>query len=261
METAFKAIGFDVSTENAYAALAADVGARGEISVLDRADGVLYARCLKLGSGLEVWMQFYESSAGVVVYTNYRPGFRARRVMKIAPWILTESDRDGTSMIHGFIDDTNAEVLFQLQNRTEISPLLFEGESLHVGLCGLAYRAEISQKELPASWLSYDETTTDIDAEENIWGITGRIAKLEQLRNKHSAADLYWLLVETKEFELEVIVNGNVLSGVPRIGASIVAEVWLQGHVVVAGRLRGRYEGVDLSVNTVDHWQRFRRLN
>lgn len=177
------------------------------------------------------------------------------------PWQMSEADCGATAMVQGFVLGTDVEVKFQLQNRTELLPFVLEDYSLSVGLCGLAYNARISQTELPPNWFSYDKSETELTAAENDWGITGRIVRFEELRNRESSADLFWIVVETSDFSLEVIVNRNVLSGVPRIGATIVADVWLQGHVVVGVRRRNTYEGPDTSVSGADHWQRFRRLN
>src|SRR5215207_2575054 len=103
MEIAFDAIGLEIPNETAFNNLAEDVGRRGEVSFLPRKSGVLHGRCLKFGAGLEVWTLLYESGKGDVVYADCRPAFRARHAQKISPWVLTESDKDGKSVIHGFI--------------------------------------------------------------------------------------------------------------------------------------------------------------
>jgi hypothetical protein len=135
MEIAFDAIGIEIANEAAFNTLAEDVGKRGEVSCLTRKSGVLHGRCLKLGEGLEVWSVLYESASGEVFYADCRPAFRAKYAQKISPWVLTEFDKEGEAVIHGFVEDTEAEVLFELQNLTEVGTRMFEDNSLSVGLC------------------------------------------------------------------------------------------------------------------------------
>lgn len=262
MEIAFDAIGFEIPNENAFQNLAADVGLRGEVSLLPHKDGVLHGRCLKFGAGLEVWMQFYESGKGEVVYTDCRPAFRARYAHKISPWALTESGREGKSVIHGFVEDTNTEVLFQLQNLTEVGTRVLEQNTLQVGLCGLAYRAAISAKIDEFSWKSYDEAAVNVIEEENYWNIVGNIIAFDTIRNPQSGNDLYWIYVGTGASSLEILVNQRSLRGVkPRVGAFIEADIWLQGHILNETARRNGYEGVDWSNCPADFWKNLRKPN
>ena len=98
---------------------------------------MLHGRCWKLGEGLEVWTVLYESGSGDVFYADCRPGFRARYIQTITPWALTEYDEEGEAVIHGFREGTDCEVLFELQNLTEVGPAGFGAQELHIGLCGL----------------------------------------------------------------------------------------------------------------------------
>src|SRR4051812_13910288 len=120
MEIAFDAIGLEVTNETAFNNLAEDAGKRGEVSRLTRKSGVLHGRCWRLGEGLEVWTVLYESDTGEVFHADCRPGFRARFTQRINPWILTEFEEEGEALVHGFIEDTDVEVLFELQNLTEV---------------------------------------------------------------------------------------------------------------------------------------------
>ncbi|HEY8561700.1 MAG TPA: DUF3881 family protein [Pyrinomonadaceae bacterium] len=262
MEIAFDAIGFEIPNENAFQDLAEAVGRRGVASRLARKNGVLHGRCLKFGAGLEVWTHFYESGKGELVYADCRPAFRARHAQKISPWALTESDREGTSVIHGFIEDTNAEVLFQLQNLTEVGTRFLEQATLRVGLCGLAYRAGISAKKKKTGWLSYDESALSVIEEENYWKVAGRVIAFDALKNPQSGSELYWIYVETGAARLEVLVNRRALRGkTPSVGAFLEADVWLQGHILSeAGKTNG-YEGVDVSASPADFWKSLRKPN
>jgi hypothetical protein len=242
--------------------LAETVGKRGEVSLLPRKDGVLHGRCLKIGAGLEVWSSFYESGKGEVVYTDCRPAYRARYAQKISPWALTESNKDGKSTIHGFIEDTNTEVLFQLQNLTEVGTRFLEQTTLNVGLCGLVYRAGIFPKSDAYSWKSYDEAAINVIEEENYWKVAGTILAFDTIRNPQSGNDLYWIYVGMGSANLEILVNHRALRGKsPRIGAFIEADIWLQGHILKETTKRNGYEGVDWSAHTADFWKSLRKPN
>lgn len=267
MEIAFDAIGIEIKNQAAFDHLTEDVERRGEASRLPRAGGgVLHGRCLKLGAeGLEIWTLSFESAAtGEVAYADCRPAFRARRAQTISPWILTEADEAGEAVVHGFVEDTDTEVLFALQNLTEVGANIFERNALHVGLCGLAYAAEIlSQSEKPY-WKPFDEVALDVVAvEENAWSLCGRIVAFERLKNPFSGTDLYWLYLDLGELKLEILVNRRAFKkGKIEIGKFVRAEVWLQGHVfdeTAAGRFG--YEGVDRSARTVDFWKQLKKVN
>ncbi len=262
MEINFDAIGLEIPNENAFHDLAEDVGKRGELSILPRKGGVLHGRCLKFGAGLEVWTLFYESGKGEVVYADCRPAFRARYAQKISPWILTESDEDGEALIHGFIEDTNTEVLFQLQNLTEIGSRVLEQTTLSVGLCGLAYRAEVFENNVEPHWKSYDEIARNVLENENDWSVAGHILAFDALRNPQSGNDLFWIYVGMGGLQLEILVNQRALRGKkPRIGAFIEADVWLQGHILSETAKRNGYEGVDWSIRPAEYWKSFKKPN
>ena len=112
MEIAFNAIGLKISSENTFSDIAANADKNGEPSVLLRKCGKLRGHCWKLGAGLEVWSVLYESATGEILRNDCRPAFRARYAQKINPWLLSESAEQGEAVIHGFIENTDAEVLF-----------------------------------------------------------------------------------------------------------------------------------------------------
>lgn len=274
MEIAFDAIGLEIPNETAFNSLVENAGKRGEASRLPRKSGVLHGRCWKLGLGLEVWTVLYESQTGEVFYADCRPGFRARYTHSISPWIATEFDEEGEAIVHGFIEDTEREVLFALQNLTEVGAGGFQQQNtLTVGLCGLAYRAELINAEAAATadikpfWKSGEKFARH----ENDWSLCGRILSFGALRNPFSGSDLYWIYLNLGDFDLEILVNRRNLSGAAAgggmklaVGAMLRADIWLQGHIVNAPLLRRRsnYEGVDYSLlRTVDFWKQFKRPN
>jgi hypothetical protein len=92
--------------------------------------------------------------------------------------------------------------------------------------------------------------------------LTGRVIAFKPLRNPLTGSNLYWVYVDLEKLKLEVLVNERSLRGGDlRIGATISAEVWLQGHVLDERALRSRYEGVDTAYATVAFWQGLRRRN
>lgn len=262
MEIAFDAIGLEIPNEKAFNNLAEDVKKRGEASRLTRKSGVLHGRCWRLGLGLEVWTVLYESETGEVFYADCRPGFRARFTQKINPWVMTEFDEEGEALIHGFIEDSNSEVLFELQNLTEVSTANFQKTTLTVGLCGLAHRAEVLREKEPQFWKSFEDISSPVAGNENIWSLCGEIIAFSSLRNPFSGSDLHWIHLDLADFELEVLVNQRTLQGEDlRVGATVKADVWLQGHIVSESTMYARYEGVDFTRRTVDFWKKFKKNN
>jgi hypothetical protein len=251
MEIAFDAIGLEIPNEKAFHNLAEDAEKRGEVSTLARTGGVLHGRCWRLGKGLEVWTVLYESAeTGEVFQTDCRPGFRARFAQRLNPWIMTEFDREGEALIHGYIEDTDAEVLFELQNLTEVGVRNFEHLTLSVGLCGLAYSARASARKERSFWKPLGEKG---EKNENDWKLCGEVISFEALSNPYSGSDLYWVFLDLNEFDLEILVNQRSLAGDGLVvGGSLRADVWLQGHIVSESTRRIAYEGVDYSVSTVD---------
>src|SRR5712671_5429762 len=241
MDATFETIGLEVPSEKAINLLAARGENQGEPTQLLRRGAVLHGRCWKLGEGLEVWTVLYESETGDVFYANCRPGFRARYMQRIAPWALTEYDEEGEAVVHGYSDGTDTEVLFELQNLTEVGTSGFRAQALHVGLCGLAYRARVCSR-----WLPLEKASPSRAAHENDWILRGRVIAFKPLRNPLSGNELYWIYLDLSGLKLEVLVNTRALTGgALAVGATLSAEVWLQGHVFDDQALRLRYEGVD----------------
>jgi hypothetical protein len=255
MEIAFDAIGLEIPNEAAFDNLAESVEKRGEVSQMIRRDGVLHGRCWRIGEGLEVWTVLFQTDRGEVFYADCRPGFRARFSQPINPWVMTELEAAGEAMIHGFIEGTEIEIIFELQNITEVSRTIFNLQRLDIGLCGLAYEAEIMPRTAEKCWNSNHQ-------QENIWNLCGEILAFRAFRNPVTGSDLYWLHLGLGDFDLEVLVNQKTLRGDDlHIGAVLRANVWLQGHINSESTKFSRYEGVDYNYRTVDFWKKLKRLN
>jgi hypothetical protein len=110
-------------------------------------------------------------------------------------------------------------------------------------------------------WLPLERAVPSRAAHENDWILRGQVIRFKPLRNPLSGSELYWVYVDVGVFKLEVLVNSRALTGGPLYaGATLSAEVWLQGHVLNDGDLRSRYEGIDRSTNA-NFWSRFSRAN
>ncbi|HVF51246.1 MAG TPA: hypothetical protein VNA19_14225 [Pyrinomonadaceae bacterium] len=262
MDETFEAIGLEVPSESDFNHLAERAGDQGEATQLSRRGAVLHGRCWKLGEGLEVWTVLYESGTGDIFYADCRPGFRARYTQRISPWALTEYDEDGEAIVHGYCDGTDTEVLFELQNLTEVGPEGFRAQELNVSLCGLAYRARVCARTTPLRWQPLEECAPSRAAHENDWSLCGRVISFKSLRNPLSGSELYWVYLDLERLKLEVLVNRRTLRGGKlKVGATLAAEVWLQGHVLDRRALLSRYEGTDISYAMSDLWTLLKRRN
>lgn len=262
MDLTFATIGLDVPSEKAFTILAERAGDQGEPTQLLRRGAVLHGRCWKLGDGLEVWTVLYESGTGEVFYADCRPGFRARYTQRISPWALTEYDEAGEALIHGYCDGTESEILFELQNLTEVGSSAFLSQNLCVGLCGLAYRARIRDNKASMNWKSLEKVAPHRAAFENDWSLCGRVISFKTLKNPLSGSELYWVYLDLDCLKLEVLVNPQTLRGGKiKVGAMLYAEIWLQGHILDETALRLRYEGIDRTYKSIDFWTKLKRLN
>lgn len=259
----FNAIGLKFPKGKTINDLAQNAEKLGEASVSTRPDCVIYGHCWRIGAGLEVWTILYESGDGEVFYADCRPGFRAKFTLNIEVWSLYEDEEEGEAAIAGKIEDFSTRVFFQLQNLTEVSPKNFEREVLRVGLGGLALRAEVADEVEDFLWEPLHETDGNADMEETYWRLCGRVLDFDTVRNTYSKKGLYWIHLELKHFNLEILVNQKDLrgAGALRVGKFITADIWLQGHVVSQSTYHSNYEGIDWSSQTADFWKSFKRQN
>ncbi|HKV39957.1 MAG TPA: hypothetical protein VJX67_12150, partial [Blastocatellia bacterium] len=132
----FKSIGFESTDDESYNVLAEYVDQTGERTCVHRGDATLHGRCWKLGGGLEVWAVLYEGPSEIY-YADCRPAFRSRYVQTIEPWELTEFSEDGEALVQGK-SKCGQDVVFELQNLTEVRNASTRVPALRVGLAGLA---------------------------------------------------------------------------------------------------------------------------
>lgn len=262
MEVAFDAIGLEISNIKTINLLAETADERGEVSRLKRREGILHGRCWKLGEGIEVWTVLFESPAGDFFYADCRPGFRAKFQQKISPWTMTEFEEEGQVIIHGYCQNSETEILFELQNLTEVGTSSFSYSVLNVGLCGLAYQAQIISKRSDFVWQLIEKESTTTSPTKNNWELVGEIISFRELRNPLSGNDLYWLYLNIGKLNLEVLVSKKMLKGQKiEKGRFLAAKIWLQGHIFDGSLFKNRYEGVEPFARTIDFWKKFKRLN
>ena len=111
-------------------------------------------------------------------------------------------------------------------------------------------------------WTPLEKTAPARAAHENDWSLSGRIIAFKPLRNPLSGGELFWIHLDVDRIKLEVLVNQRALRGGSlAVGATLDAEVWLQGHVLDEHALRSRYEGVDYAHSPASFWRGLRRRN
>jgi len=267
MAELFEAIGFEVADEHSYNLLVEYVETNGHRTRAQRGDAALHGRCWKLGNGLEVWSILYERGAEMY-YADCRPAFRSRYVRTVLPWELVEYDEDGEAIVRGGVPGAS-EVVFELQNLTELDDTVFRESHLHVALAGIAYAARVqpstaSKRRIESAYRFELAERLEGFADkacENDYVISGRVLSWRDVKNPVTAAELVWIYVDASVIKVEVLVNKRALRGELSIGAEITANIWLQGHVLEESDMLARYEGVDREYEQADFWARLRRGN
>jgi Domain of unknown function, E. rectale Gene description (DUF3881) len=254
----FYAIGFKVTDEASYQALAEEAHHRGTLSKARRSQGVLHGCCWSLGAGLEVWTVLYESKEGLF-YADCRPGFRSQHIFNFYPWEIVEYEEEGEAVARGVTTDSETEMIFQLQNITEVNPNDFHEHSITAAVSGLAYRAQITTRNRTPAFTPLTSRYTRRKVAENDYAVCGSILSWREIKNQHTTSDLIWTSLDVGRIKLEVLVNRADLKGELKQGRWLSAEVWLQGHILNERELKARYEGVDRDIPSCDYWSRLRR--
>jgi hypothetical protein len=257
----FESIGFEIDDEDSYNLLAEHTETSGERSRIHRIDATLHGRCWKLGYGLEVWSILRERHSEIY-YADCRPSFRSRYVRVIQPWELIEYDEDGEAIVQGSVQG-GAEVVFELQNLTELNPHIFRETKLRVGLAGLAYTAQVQPPQDRIYRFDLAEQLPEFAGEacENDYIIAGRVLAWREIKNPITSTVLVWIYVDAAKIRLEILTSARALRGQLKNGTWIAANVWLQGHVLEEAEITARYEGVDHDYETSDFWAPLRRDN
>ena len=258
MSEPFEAIGFRVTDEASYQALAEEAYHRGKQTRLSRTQGILHGCCWSLGAGLEVWTMLYECTEGMF-YADCRPGFRARQVYQFYPWEIIEYEQEGEALLSGTIKNSRRHLVFALQNLTEINLKQLPRWHVTAAVSGLAYRARVLASSGKGPSLESGGSRQPVA--ENVYRLRGRINSWREIRNQHTTSDLYWIQVDLGTLAMEVLVNRGDLKGEPRTGHWLSAEIWLQGYVLNDQQLQARFEGVDPRIPRQHHWRHLHRGN
>ena len=259
MAELFEAIGFEVADERSYNAIVEQVETNGEWTQLQRGETALHGRCWRLGDGLEVWSLLYQRDADFY-YADCRPAFRSRYVHRIERWELVEYEEEGEATVRGVVSGPT-EVVFELQNLTELKDEAFRQPHLNVGLAGITYTARVNA-ELSYRFELAERLEGLVDKLcENDYVIGGRVMAWRDIRNSVTSAELVWIYVDAGVIRLEVLANRQALDGQLKVGAGITANIWLQGHLLEHREISARYEGVDRDVEPADYWVALRKDN
>lgn len=258
MGSMFEAVGFSIKDDDAYNQLAIKVSELGSRRTIYRRGAKLHGCCYKIGQGLEVWTVLYESDRGLV-YADCRPAFRPGHIYTLNPWELTEYDEDGEAVVRGYID--GKELVFELQNLTELDTALFHRPYLRVGFAGLGYSAQICKRPMPSRFLPTSKLIKWRGSCENDYTIRGKVLALRNIKNPITNSELVWVYIDTGAVKLEAVFNTSKVRGELRTGATISGKVWLQGYILGDSDVEARYEGVDRSFQIADFWTHLRRDN
>ena len=254
----FHAIGFKITDEASYQALAEEAQQRGAASKAGREQGVLHGFCWSVGSGLEVWTMLYESKEGLF-YADCRPAFRARHVFSLHPWEIAEYEEDGEAVARGVLVNSGVEVVFELQNITEVDLSRLRDRQITAAVSGLAYRARVITKAKDPTFAPLAERYPRRKLAEVDYAVRGRIISWREFKNPHTASDLILIDVDAGKLRLEVLVNRADLKGELKVDGWLASEVWMQGHILSEKDLLARYEGLDRQVYRGSFWETLRR--
>lgn len=260
MGSTFNAVGFSVPNDDIYNRLAEHAGEVGFRTLIYRRGAKLHGRCFKLGHGLEVWTILYESEQGLF-YVDCRPAFRPDHIININPWELTEYDEEGEAIVKGIPIGLNREIIFELQNLTELEVAIFRQPQLPVALAGLAYSANICTRNLAGRFVHTAKSSRRNRVCENDYRIRGRVLTCRRLKNPVTGQELVWVYLDTDLLKLEVVVNAEDLRGEVKVGSILSANIWLQGYIFNEDEIAARYEGVDRSYQFSEFWSVLKRDN
>src|SRR5262249_49499335 len=161
------------------------------------------------------------------------------------PWELTEYDEDGEAIVRGSVDGTESDLIFELQNLTEVDAAIFRRQQLFVALAGLGYSASSCARRLPGRFVPTEKVVRHRQSCENDYAGRGQVLSYRRIKNSLTNSELVWAYLDTGVVKLEVIVNANDLRGEVKAGGVLSASIWLQGYIFDDEAIAARYEGVD----------------
>ena len=256
----FDAIGFRISDEASYQALAEQAHERGSLTQSRRERSTLHGCCWKIGDGIEVWTVLKESNDGLLCL-DCRPAFRGRYLYALFPWEIMEYEDDGEAIVRGIVTGSDLQVIFELQNLTEVSLAALRDHPITANVSGLAYSARLDHKKGEDVVRPLSDNPRRKRCAENDHFISGTVLHWRTLKNPLTTSDVVWLYLQTGLVRIEVIVNRSDLKGELKVGAHFSGDVWLQGYILSERELEARYEGIDGAISRGDYWTSLRREN
>src|SRR5205823_1961989 len=153
----------------------------GTINRVPREQATLHGCCWHLGEGLEVWTVLHESKEGLF-YADCRPAFRGRHGFRLYPWEITEYEEDGEATVRALIEGSETEMIFELQNITEIDPAVFRERALTATVSGLAYHARALSRAAEPLFVPLAQVSSRKQVAENDYAVRGTILYWREIK-------------------------------------------------------------------------------
>lgn len=203
----------------------------------------------------------YESPDGTY-FADCRPAFRNQQVYQFYPWEILEFEQDGEALLTGSLranGETNLELVFALQNLTELNLRRLPWREVTAAVSGLAYKARVLRPTQRRREQFIRVGRAVAEPAENDYQLCGPILAWRELRNQHTTSDLISIRLDLGRLNLEILVNRADLRGIPRVGEWLTAEIWLQGYVLNEKQLESRFEGIDQRIPRPRQWRLLQR--
>ena len=256
----FDAIGFRITDEASYQALAEQAHERGSLTQSRRDHSTIHGCCWRIADGIEVWTVLKESNDGLLCL-DCRPAFRGRYLCALFPWEIMEYEEDGEAIVRGIVTGSDLQVIFELQNLTEVSLVALRDHPITANVSGLAYNGRLDNKKGEDALRPLAESTRRKRCAENDHFVSGRVLHWRTIRNPQTTSEVVWLYLQTGNVRIEVLVNRSDLKGELKAGVRFAGEIWLQGYILSERELEARYEGIDVAISRGDYWNTLRREN
>jgi hypothetical protein len=252
MASHFSTIGLPVASNEDMAALANRVGSLAERFA---APSGVYLRWSD-PSGAEIWLQVNANNELIGMNPHYA-GRSAVRVGLTARLPGGQSQLDGS--FHGCADpagdapdtgcypfvfdapDYRLHEELSLPARKEVQIAAFAHEIAAFKTVAAYEESQTgdakfaSQSFFPPSFLTPEST-----APPQAWAFfVGHVLAANEKTNVLTGRAFYWALVETLGGAYDVVIDSNLLPGVPAVGGVISGTFWLSGRVIA--RYRGNY--------------------
>jgi hypothetical protein len=228
----FEVIGFKLPDEASYQQLAEIARQRGKPSTISRRNAIIQGYCWSILEGIEIWTILHESKEGIY-FADCRPAFRNARSYEVASWEIIEFIEDGEALVSGRIQ--NIDLIFELQNFTELNEQVYNQPILTAHLSGLCSSVKILDKNSSSRIIPLSSAQTsqaNNKYAENDYLLQGKILSLRELINPITQSEIIWLEIEIGGLQVELLVNREQCNDKLSEGIWISAKAWMQGHII-----------------------------